>query len=155
MIERLGKYGLITGSNQFIQAWRNKLMARRNRDNGKFLRLTGLWPSRNEGQFTGRSLPENHDDLKDKLKEAIENDASLVWSIWENEKKRGKKDPEFILSVFVGDAEEKPRSRRDRDEDDEEKPRKSRHDRDEEDNDEEEKPKKSSKKSKSDDDDAW
>jgi hypothetical protein len=89
-------------------------MARRGKDNdGKYLRLTGLWPSKNnDSLFTGRLRPEDLEKLGEKLDEAIEAEAPLVFSLWENKEKESRKDPEFSLQCFVGEADDKPSSRR-------------------------------------------
>ena len=89
-------------------------MARRGKDNdGKYLRLTGLWESKtNSALFTGRAAAEQIEELLKRCEEALDADAPLVFSLWENDKKKSKRDPEFSLQAFVGDAEEKPRSSR-------------------------------------------
>ena len=88
------------------------LMARRG-GNDKYLRLTGLWGSKsNDMLFTGRAKTEQIEALLKQCEEALDADAPLVFSLWENDKKRSHKDPEFSIQSFVGDAEEKPRSSR-------------------------------------------
>lgn len=102
--------------------------------NDKYLRLTGLWPSKsNDKLFTGKLKQEQIEDLLNKIDEAKDNDAPLMFSLWENDKKQSRKDPEFSLQCFVGDSEESPRSRRnsgssrrDEREEEEEAPRKKR-----------------------------
>ena len=123
----------------------------------KYLKLTGMWKSKNnEDLYTGRVKDEYLEQLQAKIEEAIENDSPIVFSIWKNRDKESRRDPDLSLQCFVGDSEEKPRSRRDRDEE-EETPRKKKVVKEEEDEaeeseeteeevDEEEKPKKSSKK---------
>lgn len=133
----------------------------RSEKNDKYLRLTGLWPSKsNDSLFTGRVKADDVDALLKKFEEALEANAPIVFSLWVNDKKRDRKDPDFNLQCFVGDGEEKPRSRRDsRDEEDEKPRKKSRRDEpgdepedeeeeepEEEEEEEEEKPKKSSRK---------
>ena len=87
-------------------------MARRG-GNDKYLRLTGLWGSKsNEMLFTGRAKAEQIEALLKQCEEALDADAPLVFSLWENDKKKSHKDPEFSIQSFVGDAEEKPRSSR-------------------------------------------
>lgn len=90
------------------------LMARRGSgDNEKYLRLTGLWASKtNDALFTGRAKTEQIEALIKQCEEALDADAPLVFSLWENDKKKSRKDPEFSIQSFVGDAEEKPRSSR-------------------------------------------
>lgn len=88
----------------------------RSRGNGgddKYLRLTGLWKSKNnDGLFTGRAKTEQLEALLKQCEEALDADAPLVFSLWKNTEKRSRKDPEFSIQSFVGDAEEKPRSSR-------------------------------------------
>lgn len=87
-------------------------MARRG-GNDKYLRLTGLWGSKtNDMLFTGRAKAEQIEALIKQCEEALDVDAPLVFSLWENDKKKSHKDPEFSIQSFVGDAEEKPRSYR-------------------------------------------
>ncbi len=97
----------------------------RSEKNDKYLRLTGLWPSKsNDSLFTGRVKSDDVEAILEKFQEANDSEAPIVFSLWVNEKKRNRKDPEFNLQCFVGDAEEKPRSsRRDRDEEDEQEDR--------------------------------
>lgn len=87
-------------------------MARRG-GSDKYLRLTGLWPAKgNSSLFTGRCKTEQVEDLVKRCEEALENDAPLLFSLWDNvDKKRNRKDPDFNLQCFVGDSEEKPRER--------------------------------------------
>jgi hypothetical protein len=81
--------------------------------NDKYLRLTGLWQSKaNDALWTGRLKSEQVEDLLKKVEEATEAGAPIVFSLWENDKKESKRDPEFSLQCFVGDAEDEPRSRR-------------------------------------------
>ena len=88
-------------------------MARRSGGNDKYLRLTGLWGSKsNDMLFTGRAKTEQIEALLKQCDEALDADAPLVFSLWENDKKKSHKDPEFSIQSFVGDAEEKPRSSR-------------------------------------------
>lgn len=89
-------------------------MARRSGSGSKkYLRLTGLWPAQgNSTLFTGRCKTEQVEDLIKRCEEALENDAPLLFSLWDNiDKKRNRKDPDFNLQCFVGDSEEKPRER--------------------------------------------
>lgn len=127
-------------------------MARKNRDN-KFLRLTGLWPSKkNDSLYSGKLRGEDVEKLQEKIEEADGGD--LVFFLWENEKE-GRKDPDFTLQVAVAtDNGDYKKKRRDEEEEEDEKPRKrSRKDADdeeEEDSEEDDRPAKKSKKSKSD-----
>ena len=118
-------------------------MARRGNKGGgndKYLRLTGLWPSKsNDALFTGRVKPDGIEDLLKRCEEALDQDSPLVFSLWENDKKESRKDPEFSLQCFVGDSEEKPRSSRSSRSSRDEEPRgRSKRDRDEEPEDKEE-----------------
>jgi alpha-galactosidase/6-phospho-beta-glucosidase family protein len=102
----------------------------------KYLRLTGLWPSKsNRALFTGRLKEDGVADLMEKLNEAQENGAPIVFSLWKNDEKESRKDPDFSLQCFVGDSEEQPRFKKrkpareeeeeaDEDEEEEEAPRK-------------------------------
>lgn len=85
---------------------------KKSKGNDKYLRLTGLWPSKNtNGLWTGRFRAEDMEKLLNKAQEALDSEAPLVFSLWENGEKESRKDPEFTLQCFVGDAEEQPRSR--------------------------------------------
>lgn len=129
-------------------------MARRGKNDGKFLRLTGLWPSKKrDGLWSGKLRNQDIENLLKKVKEADSEGADVIFFLWENEK-QSKKDPEFTLQCAVAEEQEGyNKSRRSRDDDDDREDRKSRSRRDkdeeddeEQDEDEEEKPKKSSKK---------
>ncbi len=81
--------------------------------NDKYLRLTGLWQSKNNDLlWSGRLKTEQIEALLKKVEEAMDQDAPLIFGLWENDKKESKKDPEFTLQCFVGDSEESPRSSR-------------------------------------------
>ena len=80
-------------------------MARGRDNNGKNVRLTGLWPSKKDGLFSGKLRPEDIEKLQDKVEEAAKNDAALVFLLWENTDKRGRKDPDFTLQVTVSEDE--------------------------------------------------
>jgi len=106
-------------------AFRSK--QRKGNGSDKYFRLTGLWPSKsNDLLHTGRVKVDQLEDLIKRCEEALEADAPMVFSLWENDKKKSRKDPVFSLQCFVGDSEEKPRergrssssSRRDKEEDD-------------------------------------
>lgn len=109
--------------------------------NDKYLRLTGLWTSKsNKDLFTGRVKAEDVEALVEKFQEALDKEAPIVFSLWDNnDKKRDRKDPDFNLQCFVGDSEEKPRSRRDS-RDDEPRRKSSKRDEPEEEEEEEEAP---------------
>jgi len=104
-------------------------MARRgNRDNdGKYLRLTGLWPSKkNNALWSGKIRNQDIGVLQDKIQEADDSNSDIVVFLWENTDRRGKKDPEFTVQISVSEDEENGHgrgrssgghsSRRDRDE---------------------------------------
>ena len=78
-------------------------MARGRENDGKYVRLTGLWPSKKDGLFSGKLRPEDIEKLQDKVEEAAKNDAALVFLLWENTDKRGRKDPDFTLQVTVSE----------------------------------------------------
>lgn len=78
-------------------------MARGRENDGKYVRLTGLWPSKKDGLFSGKLRPEDIEKLLDKAEEAAKNDAALVFLLWENTDKRGRKDPDFTLQVTVSE----------------------------------------------------
>lgn len=81
--------------------------------NDKYLRLTGLWQSKNnDALWTGRLKQEQVEDLLKKVEEANEAEAPIVFSLWENKDREGKRDPEFSLQCFVGDKEEEGGSSR-------------------------------------------
>lgn len=89
-------------------------MGRRgNRDNdGKYLRLTGLWPSKKKDTlWTGKFRNEDLGKLLDKAEEADKAGSDLVFFLWENTEKEGKRDPEFTLQVTVSEDQENGRGR--------------------------------------------
>lgn len=93
-----------------------KRYGRSNKGGGsdKYLRLTGLWPSKsNDDLFTGRVKADDVEKIIERFQEALDAAAPMVFSLWVNNEKESRKDPEFSLQCFVGDAEESPRSRRD------------------------------------------
>lgn len=101
--------------------------------NDKYLRLTGMWQSKNnDALWTGRLKEEQIEALNDKVAEALDAGAPLCFSLWENDKKESKRDPEFSLQCFVGDSEEKPRSSRRSNRDDRDDTRRKSRDEDEE-----------------------
>jgi hypothetical protein len=136
-------------------------MARRgNRDNdGKYLRLTGLWPSKkNDALWTGKFRNEDIGKLLEKVEQADKDGADLVFFLWENTEKNGKKDPDFTVQVSVSEDEGGSRGRssrnrggssrgRDRDEEREETEENNDNDNNEEDNEKEEKPSRPSSRS--------
>lgn len=131
--------------------------------NDKFLRLTGLWQSKKKDNlFSGKLRNQDLDKLIEKAKEAQDNDADLMFFLWENDQE-SRKDPVFTLQTAVaeGDGGGRGSSRNRRDRDDDRDERRSNRDRDAEDQDDDgdaddagdddgEDEKKSSKSSKSD-----
>ena len=102
-------------------------MARRGRDNdGKYVRLTGLWPSKkNDALWTGKIRNQDLFKVLDKLDEADKHGKDIVVFLWENTEKDGPKDPEFTAQISVSEDQERGRGRRssrgrDRDEEEEE-----------------------------------
>lgn len=121
-------------------------MARRGRNNdGKYLRLTGLWPSKNkDGLWTGKFRNQDLEKLQEKVQEALDNRSDMAFFLWENDGK-SRKDPEFTLQTTVSDSDGGGRSRygnrssRDRDDDrDDDRGRRSKRDRDDDEEDEKE-----------------
>lgn len=122
--------------------------------NDKYLRLTGLWQSKgNEDLMTGRVKPEDVEALLKRCEDAIEAEAPLVFSLWNNTKKESPRDPECTLQCFVGEAEEYPKKsygskkRREEPEEEEEEEEKPRRKKAAEEEEEEEAPRKPGKKS--------
>lgn len=134
-------------------------MARRGKGNDKFLRLTGLWPSKKrDGLWSGKLRNQDIERLLERAKEADGEGADIIFFLWENEK-QSKKDPEFTLQCAVAEDQggyskgrDSGRSRRDRDEDDEKPSRRGKKE-EKEDEEEEETPR--SKKGKSTKDNDW
>lgn len=133
-------------------AWGKKKSFRKGGDD-KYLRLTGLWPSKhNDSLFTGRLKAEQVADLLAKVEEASEAEAPIVFSLWVNDKKESRKDPEFSLQCFVGDSEDSPRSSRSskkssrRDEEEEGEDNEEEEEQGEEEEEEEERPRRGAKK---------
>lgn len=122
----------------------------------KYIRLTGLWQSKgNEDLYTGKAKEEQIEKLLKAAEEALESGAPLVFSLWVNNEKESRKDPEFSLQTFVGDVEEKPRERggggfkrKNRDDKEEEEEENNEEESNEEDSNEEEEEKPQRKSSK-------
>lgn len=84
----------------------------RKENDGKYLRLTGLWPSRKKDTlWTGKFRNQDIEQLLVKVEEADKAGADLLFFLWENTEKDGKKDPDFTLQVTVADDQENGRSR--------------------------------------------
>lgn len=66
-------------------------------------RLTGLWPSqKNRSMWTGRATGEDLKKILDKLLEAEKTTGIAAFFCFENNRKRGPKDPDFTIYVDVG-----------------------------------------------------
>lgn len=84
---------------------------RRDQKDSKYLRLTGLWESRNKrGMWSGKIRGQDLGKVMDKLQEADDARADVVVFLWENNEKRGQKDPDFSVQIAV--AEEQGRGGR-------------------------------------------
>src|SRR3990167_915586 len=78
-------------------------MGRRGNE-GKYLRLTGLWPSKkNNALWTGKFRNQDIGKLQDKIQEADDAGADLVFFLWENTDKQGQKDPDFSVQISVSE----------------------------------------------------
>ena len=88
-------------------------MGRRNRDNdGKYVRLTGLWPSKkNDTLWSGKIRNQDIGAVIDKLDEADKENADVVVFLWENKERNGKKDPEFTVQIAVSEGDDNNRGR--------------------------------------------
>ena len=99
----------------------------RKENDGKYLRLTGLWPSKkNDALWTGKFRNQDLEKLIEKCEQADKAGADLVVFLWENKEKDGQKDPDFTVQVSISEDDGKSRrggrssgsggsSRRDRD----------------------------------------
>lgn len=103
-------------------------------DDGKYVRLTGLWENRNKrGMFTGKIRNQDIGKILRKLEDCDGNRSDVVVFLWENNNKRGQKDPDF--TVQIAEAEDRGGGRggysnRDRGRDDRDRDRNERDDRD-------------------------
>jgi hypothetical protein len=120
----------------------------RKENDGKYLRLTGMWESKKKGLFTGKLRSEDVVKLIEKAEEADKAGAEMVFFLWENEQE-SRKDPIFTLQVSVADEEGRGRGRwrSSREEEEEPKRRSSRDEKEEEPEEEEEKPRRGRKAS--------
>lgn len=76
----------------------------RKENDGKYCRLTGLWPSKkNDALWTGKMRNQDLEKLLEKVEEADKAGADLVVFLWENQEKNGKKDPDFTVQVAVSE----------------------------------------------------
>ena len=75
-------------------------------DDGKYVRLTGLWENRNKrGMSTGKIRNKDIQKILRKLEEWEDNRSDVVVFLWENNNKRGQKDPDF--TVQIAEAEDR------------------------------------------------
>lgn len=100
---------------------------RRKENDGKYCRLTGLWPSKkNDSLWTGKLRAQDIEKVQEKLDEADKAGADVVVFLWENKEGKSRKDPEFTVQIAVSEDEGSGgrsrggSSRRDRDENEEE-----------------------------------
>lgn len=76
-------------------------MARDRED--KYVRLTGLWESKKRGLFSGKLREQDIEKLVEKIDEAKDAGSDLIFFLWENNDKRGRKDPDYTLQVAVAE----------------------------------------------------
>ena len=77
---------------------------------GKYLRVTGLWASKNkQGLWSGKLKAENIEQLQEKLDEAAKAGAELMVFLWENTERDNRKSPEFTIQVCVAEDREESR----------------------------------------------
>ena len=108
----------------------------RKENDGKYFRLTGLWPSKkNDRLCTGKVRNQDLEKLQDKIAEAVDANADLVVFLWENTEKNGPKDPEFTVQISVSEDDGNSRGRSSRSSRSSGSSRSSRRDRDSGDND--------------------
>ena len=75
-------------------------------DDGKYVRLTGLWENRNKrGMFTGKIRSQDIQKIMRKFEECDDKRADVVVFLWENDNKRGQRDPDF--TVQIAEAEDR------------------------------------------------
>lgn len=75
----------------------------RGRGNPERTRLTGMWPSKNNrGMWTGRCTGEDLQKVLDKMTEAEKKTNIASFFMFENNRKRGPRDPDFTIYVDVG-----------------------------------------------------
>ena len=69
-------------------------------DDGKYVRLTGLWENRNKrGMFTGKIRNQDIQKIMRKFEECDDKRSDVVVFLWENSNKRGQKDPDFTVQI--------------------------------------------------------
>ena len=79
-------------------------MARdRDERDSKYVRLTGLWESKKRGLFSGKLREQDIEKLVEKIDEAKDAGSDLIFFLWENNDKRGRKDPDYTLQVAVAE----------------------------------------------------
>ena len=75
-------------------------------DDGKYVRLTGLWENRNKrGMFTGKIRNQDIQKIMRKFEECDDKRSDVVVFLWENNNKRGQRDPDF--TVQIAEAEDR------------------------------------------------
>lgn len=75
-------------------------------NDGKYLRLTGMWQSKKrDNLWSGKLRPEDIDKLIEKAEEAAKAGVELMFFLWENTEKDGPKSPDFTLQVTVAEEE--------------------------------------------------
>lgn len=75
-------------------------------DDGKYVRLTGLWENRNKrGMFTGKIRNQDIQKIMRKFEECDDKRSDVVVFLWENNNKRDQKDPDF--TVQIAEAEDR------------------------------------------------
>ncbi len=75
-------------------------MARDRED--KYVRLTGLWESKKRGLFSGKLREQDIEKLVEKIDEAKDAGSDLIFFLWENNDKRGRKDPRLHVASCSG-----------------------------------------------------
>ena len=79
----------------------------RKQQDGKYLRVTGLWASKKrDGLWSGKLKEENINQLQEKLDEASKAGAELMVFLWENTERDSKQSPEFTIQVCVAEEQE-------------------------------------------------
>jgi hypothetical protein len=132
---------IILSREEVIMSFRNRSREKQDND-GKYLRLTGLWPSKNKDTlWTGKIRSQDIGALLEKCEEADKDGSDIVVFLWENTKKSGRKDPDFTVQISVSEDQEKGgRSRPSRGRDDRDEPEETEEEEKEQDEEPEEKP---------------
>lgn len=78
-----------------------------NKQDGKYLRLTGLWPSKKKDTlWTGKIRNQDLCALIEKADLADQDGADMVVFLWENTEKDGPKSPDFTLQVSISEDQD-------------------------------------------------